>query len=194
MANYESIDNKKSIKKTAGQLNIISYSRIHPTKNLLKSLEIIKDLKGDIQLNIYGPINDKEYWSLCKEAINQMPSNVKVAYKGVLQRSQILDAMYTNHVFLLPTLGENYGHVISEALIGACPVIISDQTPWQGLKDAGVGANISLKNHQEFVEELQFFTNMNQKNYDKYSRKAYAYAKQKSKTNEVRSKYLKLLS
>jgi glycosyltransferase involved in cell wall biosynthesis len=35
--------------------------------------------------------------------------------------------------FVLPTLGENVGHVIAESLSASCPVICSDETPWTDL-------------------------------------------------------------
>jgi hypothetical protein len=44
-------------------------------------------------------------------------------------------------LFLFPTLGENYGHVISEALASGCPVVISDQTPWRNLEAEGINRN-----------------------------------------------------
>jgi glycosyltransferase involved in cell wall biosynthesis len=40
---------------------------------------------------------------------------------------------------VLPTLHENYGHAIAEALASGCPVLISDHTPWNEaeIKNAG---------------------------------------------------------
>ena len=46
--------------------------------------------------------------------------------------------------FFFPTLGENYGHVIYEALDSGCPVLISDQTPWRGLSEVGAGWDLPL--------------------------------------------------
>jgi glycosyltransferase involved in cell wall biosynthesis len=34
-------------------------------------------------------------------------------------------------LFILPTLGENFGHVILEALTAGTPVLTSDQTQWK---------------------------------------------------------------
>jgi glycosyltransferase involved in cell wall biosynthesis len=40
---------------------------------------------------------------------------------------------------VFPTLGENFGHVIAESLSASCPVICSDQTPWNDVLAAGGG-------------------------------------------------------
>ena len=36
-----------------------------------------------------------------------------------------------NDLFVFPTLGENFGHVIFESLEASTPVLVSDQTPWK---------------------------------------------------------------
>jgi glycosyltransferase involved in cell wall biosynthesis len=56
---------------------------------------------------------------------------------------------------LLPTLGENYSHVICEALSAGCPVLISDRTPWRNLQDKGVGWDIPLEEEERFRAVLQ---------------------------------------
>src|SRR3546814_17574361 len=51
-----------------------------------------------------------------------------------LQVSRLIRVAYGPFV-----LGENYGHVIAEALEAGLRLLISDQTPWRGLAEAGVG-------------------------------------------------------
>lgn len=41
--------------------------------------------------------------------------------------------------FLFPTLGENFGHVIAEALSVGCPVFVTANTPWTELIQRGAG-------------------------------------------------------
>lgn len=57
--------------------------------------------------------------------------------------------------FLFPTLGENYGHVIFEALAAGCPVIVSDQTPWQDLEKREVGWVIPLADQQRYCQVIE---------------------------------------
>ena len=39
-----------------------------------------------------------------------------------------------NDFLILPTKGENFGHVIAESLSASLPVIISQNTPWRNLQ------------------------------------------------------------
>ena len=49
-----------------------------------------------------------------------------------------------HHVFLFPTLGENFGQVILEAMTAGCAILISDATPWRGLQEKGYGWELPL--------------------------------------------------
>jgi glycosyltransferase involved in cell wall biosynthesis len=49
----------------------------------------------------------------------------------------------------------SYGHVICEALTSGCPVLISDQTPWQDLEADGIGWDIPLRETERFRSVLQ---------------------------------------
>jgi glycosyltransferase involved in cell wall biosynthesis len=57
--------------------------------------------------------------------------------------------------FVLPTLGENFGHVILESLSAGCPVLLSDRTPWKRLEADGAGWILPLEQRQRWVEVLQ---------------------------------------
>ena len=54
--------------------------------------------------------------------------------------------LFEYHFFILPTLGENFGHVFIEALAAGCPLIISNRTPWLELEKKGIGWDIPLEN------------------------------------------------
>jgi glycosyltransferase involved in cell wall biosynthesis len=56
---------------------------------------------------------------------------------------------------LMPTLGENFGHIILESLCASCPVIISDQTPWQFSANDHAGIAIALNNKQGFIDAVE---------------------------------------
>jgi glycosyltransferase involved in cell wall biosynthesis len=142
-------------KKMPEFLNIVFLSRISRKKNLHYALTILKELAGNIQFDIYGPIEDEAYWSECKNIIDQMPENIRVQHKGSIHHSQVNDIFSRYHLFLFPTLAENYGHVIIEALQAGCPILISDQTPWHGLSDFMAGWDISLARPQLFKQKIQ---------------------------------------
>ncbi|EQD61081.1 group 1 glycosyl transferase, partial [mine drainage metagenome] len=81
-------------------------------------------------------------------------------YRGVVEHSRVQDVMAGYDVFFLPTLGENFGHVIMEAMAAGTPVLISDRTPWHGLADLGVGHDLPLANEDAFVAALESYSGM----------------------------------
>lgn len=179
-ANYRELKYDKDIEKNRGELKIGLVSRIHPKKNLKKAINLLKNLNGNIEFNIYGPLEDKQYWSECEEAIDSLPQEVKVSYRGLINHDEVMRVFKTHHIFLFPTLGENFGHVISEALIGGCPIIISDQTPWRGLENLNVGWDIALDDAERFKTVLQRCVDLTQEQYALISKNAFEYGKKMS--------------
>lgn len=192
--NYNQVSFEKNVIKEPGELKLIFLSRIHPTKNLKKCLELLNYVNGKVVFNIYGPIEDDKYWSECLDLINNLNSQIFVNWYGPVEHTDIMEKMNNNHVFILPTLGENYGHVISEALIGGCPVIISDQTPWRKLEDIGVGWDIELYNKRKYISSLQYCIDMNQDEYNQISKQAFDYAKMSSNSPEDIKRHVSLFT
>ena len=64
------------------------------------------------------------------------------------------------HLFFLPTLGENFGHAIFEALSVGVPVLISDQTPWTDVVNNSNYAAISLNNKEKYVAFIKHLSKM----------------------------------
>ncbi len=169
-------DESKAVKdKKKGRLKIIFLSRISRKKNLNGALEMLKGLKGKIEFNIYGPMEDKLYWAECQRIIRGLPENIKVKYRGSIAHDKVGAVMREHNLFFLPTLGENFGHVILEALCGGCPILISDQTPWRDLEEKGVGWDLPLSKPEMFQEVLQKCVDMNDEEYVKWSEKAMEY-------------------
>ena len=190
--NYRNIQCTKSLSKNVGVLKLVYIARIHPMKNLLQTLEILQRVEGIIEFNIYGPIEDKSYWNKCQLAINKLNQNIKVNYMGQIANEQVNAVYNEHHVAILLTLGENFGHSIAEALIGGCPVIISDRTPWKNLKNYGVGYDISLEKDNLVVEAIHNYTKMDNYEYELISRNAFDYAKNNSNTKENLDSYYEM--
>lgn len=179
------IENLPFENKTKGMLKIVFLSRISPKKNLLYALEVLKEIKGELYFEIYGPIEDKEYWNKCNEIIKNLPANVKVSYCGQIKHDKVIETLNNYHLFFLPTLGENYGHVIHEALLAGCPVLISDQTPWKDLQKKGVGWDIPLKQKEEFTKAISFMIQLSNKEFRELSKKARQYGAEVSRDKTV---------
>lgn len=126
--------------KHPGYLNLVFLSRITPKKNLLCALDAVSRLQNvEVRLDIIGPIRDQTYWNLCQLRIAELPGHVSVNYLGEREPDQIPRLLKQYDLLILPTLGENFGHVIVEALSAGCPVMISDQTPWNAVACHGCG-------------------------------------------------------
>jgi glycosyltransferase involved in cell wall biosynthesis len=119
-------------------------SRIAPKKNLLSAIRAVSKLSGDVVFDIWGPVDDLSYWRACQKEIAAVPLNVKVTWRGEVPNEQVPAILADYDVFLLPTLGENFGHVIVDALTAGLPVVISDRTPWKNLQEAGVGVELPV--------------------------------------------------
>ena len=186
----------KSIPKTIKELKLIFISRIAAKKNLNYIFEILSNIssKYKITLTICGGIEDEKHWDKCKESIDNLMSNIKVDYKGAIIFEETHLLLQTHHAFILPTLGENFGHAIFEALIAARPVIISDQTPWRDLTEKKAGWDISLNEPEKFRNAVETLAAMNQKEYDEWSKGARAVADKYIASSNLKEKYLKLFS
>ncbi|HRD67250.1 MAG TPA: glycosyltransferase family 4 protein [Candidatus Competibacter sp.] len=140
-----------SIRQLADPLRVVFLSRISPMKNLEFALRVLAIVKTPVLFNIYGPIRDAGYWAQCQSLIQQTPPHVQIHYLGSLTPDQVPGTIATHDLFFLPTRGENYGHVIAEALTTGTPVLIADTTPWRDLEKAGVGWDLPLQDATRFA-------------------------------------------
>ena len=179
--------------KKKNHLDIFFLSRISKKKNLDYALKILNSIPDQykITFSIIGPIDDYNYWEYCYNSFIKI-SNHKVEYLGPVKPDIIPDVISSKHLLLLPTLNENYGHVIVESWQNSCPVLISDNTPWTDLEKKRVGFEISLEDHYSFLEKIMYFANMDQIEFNLWSESSYIYSK-KIYDNKNLKKLAKLL-
>lgn len=140
----------------SGPLRIIFLSRISRMKNLDYALRVLAKTRVRIQFDIWGTLEDSAYWKFCQKQIQALPKNVLVRYCGEADHSEVNKILASYDMLFLPTRGENYGHVIAEALSAGTPVLLSDQTPWRGLHNKGVGWDLPLENGEaDFLEAIE---------------------------------------
>jgi glycosyltransferase involved in cell wall biosynthesis len=159
------------------ELKLVLLARISSEKNTLGALEILMHVKSPVELDWYGKEYDQEYFRKCQETILLLPEHIEVNLKGSISPSAIPSVLENYHFLFLPTLGENFGHSILESLISACPVIISDQTPWRNLEEKGIGWDISLADTSKFIEAIEKAASMDQADYSRMSEAAFDFAK-----------------
>ncbi|MDB2636874.1 glycosyltransferase, partial [Alphaproteobacteria bacterium] len=125
------INNLKNYKpRKPGPLRLIFLSRISPMKNLKFLLEVLTKINTKIEFSIYGPKSDSKYWQECFVLIQRLSSNIKIDIHGEILHKEVLSIFNKYDLFVFPTLGENFGHVIFESLQAGTPVLVSDKTPW----------------------------------------------------------------
>jgi glycosyltransferase involved in cell wall biosynthesis len=172
------IYNSRNIKvnKLEGELRLFNIARIAPEKNLLFALEVLKNVKEKVEFDFFGPIYDNHYWEQCKKNIASLSSNIIVRYRGIAEGEQIFQLMKNYHFLFLPSRGENFGHIILEAMSAGLPVIISDQTPWKNLQEKKAGWALPLEKPNDFIAVIKKGIWMNRDEYEIYSKGAFAFA------------------
>jgi glycosyltransferase involved in cell wall biosynthesis len=155
--------------KQVGQLRLVFLSRIARKKNLLGALRILKDVKGSVIFDIYGSLEDSSYFAECEEAMADLPANISATYKGSVSPDSVIATLSSYDAFFLPTLGENFGHAILEALLAGCPVILSDQTPWRELAERSAGFDCSLDSPAKLKNAVEAFIPMNAEEFSAWS-------------------------
>lgn len=149
------------VRKKENQIRIIYFSRIHPIKNLDFAIEVIGNTKVDCFFDIYGPIEDQDYWTHCLDLIKNLPPNVNAQYCGYLSNAELGQKLGKYDLFILPTSSENFGHAIAEALSEKCNVLISNNTPWNDINGYDFGRAIPLENkpnYTKFISDIAALT------------------------------------
>lgn len=162
--------------KKEHSLRLASIARIAPEKNTLYAIETLKHCTESIVFDIYGPTYDVDYWKRCQSLINQLPSNIVVNYKGALANDLIDKTLQTYHALFLPSTGENYGHVIVEAMINSCIPVISNKTPWQDFEEKNAGIMVDLSDQSVFSKKIDELAVMDEKQWSEMARNAHKYA------------------
>lgn len=181
-----------NITKSPGELKIIFLSRISRKKNLKYVLEILSNLDYNIQLDIYGNMEDKKYWEECLELLQGLPESIHWNYCGEADSEQVLAIFSKYHLFFFPTLGENFGHVIHEAMAAGCVPLISDQTPWSEMNTDGVIEIGSLSRAEYFESIIKKYYFMNELDFHEKSSLAQKYALEMSLQEDLADGYRKI--
>lgn len=154
-----------------GFLTILYLSRISKKKNLLFLIKSIihSENKNKIKLKIIGFCEDEFYFKSCMDLINE--NQIDHEFIGSIPHEQLSNYYLSSDIFCLPTLHENYGHVILEALSYGLPIIISQNTPWRGLEAKKVGFDLPLLS-SSFTSKIDYFFTINNSTFSNYSKNA----------------------
>ncbi len=156
------------ISKEIGELKMVFISRISQMKNIDFALDVLKNCKTNITLDIFGIIDDVDYWNLCKSKIENLPRNIKVSYLGEASQSEVFKLLQNYHVMFLPTRGENFGHSILESFMAGRPALISNVTIWKNLIEKKAGWDLPLQKPALFTQLIDELNKMDNETYQKY--------------------------
>lgn len=167
---------KEALDKKRGVLKMCFVGRIVKNKNLYIAIKAAVEAKERIYFDIYGAVQDVEYWETCKQLIETAPDNIKVKYCGVLSPSQMRLTYAKYDCLISPTRFENYGQSIVEAMLHDVPVIISrGTTPWDEIADYGVGYVRDIDNVAKFTEAINEIAFMDKEQYEELVKRLRGY-------------------
>jgi glycosyltransferase involved in cell wall biosynthesis len=192
----KSLESNPHKRKNEDKLKLLFLSRISPKKNIHGALAILSQIKDiDIIYDIYGPISDENYYKQLKKIIMILPENIQVNFKGAINPNNLKGIFIDYDLFFFPTLGENFGHAILESLSYGTPVLISDQTPWNDLKQKNAGMAYNLKQTELFVNYIKGIALMDKFKFKILSDNAFEYYKNFEKTQKENiEKYKEMFS
>ena len=115
----------------------------------------------------------------------------KVKYYGDVTPVEVQNTFTKYHASVLLTKGENFGHAIIEAFSTARPVLISDNTPWQNLEQAGAGFSVPL-NEDIWIKALLQMVQWDDNDFKNACSSALQYYQHKFDFSDLKRKYLRL--
>ena len=192
--NFPSVPPQKILNhhKNKNELTCCFFARICPKKNLLGAIRILQKTKSIITYNIYGNIEDQDYYDKCVLETKKLPKNIKISFKGKYNHDSVFELMAQNDVLFFPTLSENYGHVIVEAMLSGLPIVISDQTPWNDVNSYKCGYALPLSDTEGFKKALDFFVTKDNDEFLSIRNQLKQYITCKLNTKTITDKYLNM--
>lgn len=135
-----------------GQRILLYVGRVHPIKGLELALEGWQELTNaysDWVFRIVGPI-DSDYARRLRESAlsDHIP---RLEFVGELSGKELAAEYQTADALILPSLSENFGMVVAEALANGTPVLTTEATPWEALRERDCGWWVSRQQDPFFA-------------------------------------------
>jgi glycosyltransferase involved in cell wall biosynthesis len=147
---------------TDPRCSLVFFSRIVPKKNVATVIRALPLVKGKVHLSIAGPVQDARYWAECSKLIDSIDDPEMVEYVGGVPGDEAVSFLSRFDLFVFPTLGENFGHVVFESLAAGTPVIVGNDTPWGRLETAGAGWICDPHSPEAVAELIERFLALDQ--------------------------------
>ncbi len=180
--------------KQVNQLILATVAVISPMKNYLSVINALQNVKASVIYHIYGPIKEHNYWHLCEAEIQKLPANITVQYHGDIIPDKVPEVLANAHVYIQPSISENFGHSLYEALSMGRPIITSFDTPWKNLEQAKSGFNIHSDDLDGLAKAISFFASMEQNILQQWGSKAKAYSEAAINIEQIKNAYIALFN
>ena len=126
--------------ETGGHRTLLHLGRIHPKKGinrLLRAWARLEPAYEDWRLRIVGPSEGGHGEEL--QTLSARLGLQRAIFEGPVYGAAKQAVYREANLFVLPTLDENFGMVVAEALSNGTPVISTKGAPWQGLEENACG-------------------------------------------------------
>jgi len=124
-----------------GKRRLLFLGRIHPIKgleNLAAAWGLVASEVKDWQLVIAGP-DEGGYRKRVEDALAAAGVADRTTFTGEISGEDKCRVLQESDALVLPSISENFGFCVCEALAAGLPVIASHGTPWEGLEREGCG-------------------------------------------------------
>lgn len=114
--------------------------RVHPRKRierLIYAFDALRNESSDAELLIIGA-DDKQYEDFLRKEVERLHLN-NVRFTGFLTGKEKDEAIMSLSYLVVPSDFENFGNIVTEALVRGVPVIASKGMPWRELEDYHCG-------------------------------------------------------
>lgn len=123
-------------------------SRINPIKGIEYLIEAWNRLPVQLRINwelhIAGNSDPEDYLHSLEDKVKKLKLQNSIRFVGAITGEAKMRKYQDSNLFVLPTLNENFGNVIAEAMMCECPVITTKNAPWSCLTEDKCGWWIDL--------------------------------------------------
>ena len=112
-----------------GKRIVLFLGRLHYKKQPNVVLDAFKQICGideRLVLVLAGP-SEPAYLNHLRKLAKALGLEDRVVFTGLLQGEVVREALFAAEIFVLPSLQENFGMAVAEAMAAGCPVVVSEQ-------------------------------------------------------------------
>ena len=155
----------KEVVHNHGEKKVLLFlSRINPIKGIEYLIDAWKQLDTSLtsqwELHIAGNSDPKDYIYTLKTKVDRLGLSDSIKFIGPVTGEAKMRKYQDSNLFILPTLNENFGNVVAEAMMCECPVITTKNAPWSCLTEDRCGwwIDLSVENLKNALQEAMLLT------------------------------------